>query len=90
MKFFAPVFERFTAALVRALPELPENEVRWRMHFMIGVLVFTVTVPKMHGVDKAAVESPSAMIQRLIDFIAGGMKSPMTEATKTAAEKRGT
>jgi hypothetical protein len=85
---FVPVFDRFSRALGRALPALPEEEVRWRMHFMIGVMVFTVTVPKMHDFDKASAESPSAMIHRLVDFIAGGMKGPATDTT-AAVKKRG-
>jgi AcrR family transcriptional regulator len=45
---FGEVFRRFTIAFMRALPGLSQEEVQWRMHFMIGTMVFTVTVPKVH------------------------------------------
>ena len=78
---FEIVFERFLKAFARALPDLAPEEVRWRVHFMIGAMVFTVTVPAMHGSDKASAEDPNRMIQRLIDFIAAGMRGPITEPT---------
>jgi len=80
-EIFEVVFQRFLKAFARALPDLTPEEVRWRVHFMIGAMVFTVTVPAMHGFDKASAEDPARMIQRLTDFITAGMRGPITETT---------
>jgi len=42
---FGEVFQRFSRAFSRALPDLPASEVAWRIHFMIGALAFTIGVP---------------------------------------------
>ena len=41
-KHFREPAERITGALRRALPELPDEEFRWRMHFMFGAMAFTM------------------------------------------------
>jgi AcrR family transcriptional regulator len=80
---FADVFRRYTVAFMRALPDLTPDEVIWRMHFMIGAMVFTVAMPRVQqerpGMPKA---DPEQMLQRLIDFFAAGMRSPMGETTQ--------
>jgi len=35
---YAPVFDRFFAAFARALPELPHDELGWRLHFALKAL----------------------------------------------------
>lgn len=39
---FVDVRDRFTAALRRALPDVPDDEIVWRFHFMIGSLAHTL------------------------------------------------
>ena len=41
-QMYAPAMERFKAAFSRALPELPGDELVWRMHFMFGTLAYTL------------------------------------------------
>src|SRR4051812_32606697 len=35
-QMYAPAMERYKAALQRALPQMPADELVWRMHFMFG------------------------------------------------------
>src|SRR6266536_2205454 len=41
-KHFHPTAKRFLSALRRALPDLPETEFGWRVHFMIGAMAHTM------------------------------------------------
>jgi hypothetical protein len=40
---FQPMLARFLAALRKAIPDLPENEFRWRVHFMQGSIAHTMS-----------------------------------------------
>ena len=39
---FQEVIARFVAAMRKALPDLPEHELLWRIHFMIGAMAHTM------------------------------------------------
>ena len=41
-KQFAEVFQRFTPAFRRVLPNLPPEEQFWRIHFVIGAMAYTM------------------------------------------------
>jgi len=41
-QLYAPAMERFKAAFERALPQMPRDELVWRMHFMFGTLAYTL------------------------------------------------
>ena len=74
-EIFHEAFRRFTAAFKRALPGLSEEDVRWRMHFMIGAMAFTLVFPQHphvgEGVDPAKLDQ---LTERLTSFIAAGMR----------------
>ena len=76
---FAPVIDRFAEALGRALPELPREEIFWRLHFMIGSLSFTAglgfLVDRFAGVPDGTTD-PAAVSRRLVAFLTGGMRRP--------------
>jgi AcrR family transcriptional regulator len=70
--------QRFRAALVRALPELPETEAVWRMHFMVGVMTHLLTwgtlLPAMtDGICELS--DRQAVIRRAVRFLAAGFRS---------------
>lgn len=70
---------RFLGAFRRALPELPPEEMFWRMHFLIGALAHT-----MAGLHHLKVTSeglcdasdPDNILNRLIPFLAAGFRTP--------------
>lgn len=78
---YRQVVVRFKEALVRALPQIPDQELTWRMHFMFGALSYTmagndalklIATCNLEGVDE-----PESIIRRLIPFLASGLKAPL-------------
>ena len=69
---------RFVAALRRALPELPEEELLWRVHFMIGAMAHTMcrapVFPDMTG-DSGDMET---RMKRLVKFLSAGFRAAAT------------
>jgi AcrR family transcriptional regulator len=70
-KDFQPMFGRFVEAMRAALPELSPVELKWRFHFMTGVMAHT-----MCGAPEGNFEE---RIGRLVRFLAGGFRAPETE-----------
>ena len=76
---YREVIARFESAFVRALPDLPQNEVRSRMHFAIGVLVHTVLdCGRTHKWTEETSDQPDAeaILVSMVRFVAGGMLAP--------------
>lgn len=77
---FGPAMHRFRAALALALPDLPEPELWWRIHFLLGAMVHTLRggealVHLSQGqCDPADVEGT---IRRLSVFLAAGLRAPV-------------
>ena len=73
-------FERFAAALGRALPELPEEDRVWRLFFLVGATVHTMASGSQlrnlagDAYDPTDVE---ATIRRLTVFLAAGFRAPV-------------
>jgi AcrR family transcriptional regulator len=69
---------RFIGALRRALPGLPEEELLWRVHFMIGAMAHTMCrapiLPQMAG-DGADL---GPRMKRLVTFLGAGFRAPAT------------
>ena len=69
---------RFVAALRRAVPELPEEELLWRVHFMIGAMAHTMCrapiFPDMAG-DAGDMET---RMKRLVTFLSAGFRAAAT------------
>ncbi|MBZ5594152.1 MAG: TetR family transcriptional regulator [Acidobacteriia bacterium] len=77
----APVAARFTAALARAVPELPEAERLWRLYFTAGAMVHVMNWSQMIPKISKGLIDPSdtrALIKRIIDFAAAGFRAPVT------------
>ncbi|HWB84600.1 MAG TPA: TetR/AcrR family transcriptional regulator [Bryobacteraceae bacterium] len=82
LKHFEPVIVRFLKALQRALPDVPEVEVLWRVHFMIGAMTHamgrTPEFSKSMGVV-LRVGDYREMFQRLIVFLGAGFQAGMPQ-----------
>lgn len=74
---YQPVIERFKAAFHAALPELPMEELVWRMHFMFGTLSYTLaatdTVRVISGEAVSDRDDMDALRRRLVDFALRGL-----------------
>lgn len=87
-KFFSghyrDVLERFSGALARSLPDLGQEELYWRLHFMIGATAYTIADTQLlrliagssHTTD---VESTLA---RLEPFLIAGFQAPGPATTR--------
>ena len=81
---FREIAGRFTAALKRAMPGLPPEEIFWRMHFAIGAMAHTMSdtfrLRLISGglCDAGDVDST---IHRLVSFLSAGIRAPHTPAT---------
>ncbi|MBZ5621406.1 MAG: TetR family transcriptional regulator [Acidobacteriia bacterium] len=81
-RHFQPVIVRFRAAMQRALPELPEQEFLWRLHFMIGAMAHTMCgAPDFTGVSGGRGDFQSR-IERLVAFLSGGFRAPLPQAVE--------
>lgn len=83
---YVEVVARFKAALVRALPQLPEKELAWRMHFMLGTMSYVIA-----GSDAAQLtvsyevrrsERPESVMKRIVPFLVAGLTAPVPEASR--------
>jgi AcrR family transcriptional regulator len=79
-KHFRPTTNRFLTALRRALPDMPQEELMWRVHFMVGAMAHTMCgEPILPGVIDPATDFPLRM-QRLVAFLSGGFRAPVPES----------
>lgn len=78
---YAECAGRFLAALYRALPEVPREEVLWRFHFMMGAMSYAIS-----GTDALQLftgefddRNPERLMARLMSFLLGGLRAPLPE-----------
>ncbi|HXI40628.1 MAG TPA: TetR family transcriptional regulator [Bryobacteraceae bacterium] len=79
---FMPVLERFSRALRHALPDLPPEELYWRLHFAVGA-----TTQALRGADSLEWLSgglchssdPHQILERLVGFVSAGLGAPLTD-----------
>jgi AcrR family transcriptional regulator len=80
---FKEIAMRFGQAVGRAMPDLSREEIEWRMHMVIGAMVFTVIAPRIHP-EKAKCFTwsgdPNDVTERLVRFLSAGTRTPMPEA----------
>jgi len=78
---YRQVVIRFKQALMRSLPDMPDQELTWRMHFMFGTLSYT-----MAGNDALRLiatcnledgDDAEAIMRRLIPFLTAGLQAPL-------------
>lgn len=73
------VLERYHAALCKALPELPPEDVRWRLQFLVGALTYPVAECQLVELVSGEAIDPddvSLVVERLLPFVAAGFRAP--------------
>ena len=76
MSEFDLVYQRFAAALSRALPHLENADLTWRMLFMIGSMAFTMSWGQsIVRRDPSATRSPNETINALVAFATAGLEA---------------
>jgi len=88
-QLYAKVVERYKRALQRALPDMPVEELVWRMHFMFGTLSYTLaatdTVQLIAGAKPEDRHDERLLEERLAAFLAAGLNAPVKQTVKKAA-----
>ena len=80
-QLYAPAMERFKAAFERSLPQMPRDELIWRMHFMFGTLAYTLaatdTVQLIAGCKPEDRYDARLLEARLSAFLQAGLLAPL-------------
>jgi AcrR family transcriptional regulator len=88
-QMYAPIMDRFKGALARALPQMPPEELVWRMHFMFGTLAYTLaatdTVQLIAGCKPEDRYDARLLEERLTAFLHAGLNAPLENVIRKAA-----
>jgi AcrR family transcriptional regulator len=88
-QMYGPAMARYKSALERALPQMPRDELVWRMHFMFGTLAYTLaatdTVQLIAGCKPEDRYDARLLEERLTAFLAAGLHAPLKTPIKKAA-----
>jgi len=80
-QLYAPAMERYKAVFERALPELPREELIWRLHFMFGTVAYTLaatdTVQLIAGCKPEDRYDAKLLEERLTAFLEAGLLAPL-------------
>lgn len=85
LRHLTEVARRFTAALQRAVPELPPNEVLWRLHFSVGMMVHVMNWASiLPGITDGLCDVADAqqVADRVIAFASAGFRAPLPHVEK--------
>jgi AcrR family transcriptional regulator len=77
---YAAVITRFKAALIKALPGVPAEEILWRFHFMLGAMSYAISgSDALHIIAEDALDDgdTEALYARLMSFMLGGLRAPL-------------
>lgn len=89
---YSAVTARFKAALIKALPGVPAEEILWRFHFMLGAMSYAISgADALHVVAEGALDDgdTEALHARLMSFMLGGLRAPLpTLPAKSAKPPR--
>lgn len=76
---FGEIIRRFVAAFRRTLPHLPEEEVSWRLLFVVGAMAHTMM--STHLLDTLGARQPrdtEELLEALVQFVVAGVQAPST------------
>ena len=71
------VLERYHAALCRALPGIPPEDIRWRLQFLVGALTYPVAERQLVELVSGEAIDPddvTRIVERLLPFVAAGFR----------------
>lgn len=77
---YREMIARFRAAFSHALPNIPREELSWRLHFVMGALSYTLAgadmlkiISQLHPEEAT---NDELLLKRLAPFLAAGLRSP--------------
>lgn len=78
------VFCRFRQALLKSLPDVPEDEIIWRFHFMLGATSYAISGAEVLRIamdwpqpEHDESDSAQVLLDRLMSFLLGGLRAPL-------------
>ena len=77
-RHFKDIGERFFGAMRKAVPDIPDEEFYWRLHFMIGAMGVAMCGPP--AFHKPASDDWPSRVARLVAFLSGGLCAPVSAA----------
>ncbi|MFT0532035.1 TetR/AcrR family transcriptional regulator [Castellaniella hirudinis] len=84
------VAHRFTRALLTSLPGVPEAEIVWRFHFMLGATAYAIlgaeSSSQILNLNGDSGLDAQILLDRLLAFLLGGLRAPLPFQAKGAAE----
>lgn len=87
---YGSVFTRFAGLVRRATPDLPDSERFWRLHFMLGTVIFTLSgldaLRDIAEQDYGEHVSVRDLIRRLRPVVVAGMNAPLPEPPPVRVE----
>jgi hypothetical protein len=81
-RHFRQTAERFISAMQRSLPDLPQQELFWRVQFMFGAMAQTLLGKHMFLVELSAPSDSREVVDRLVGFLAAGFRAPVTQLAR--------
>lgn len=88
------VIDRFKHALLKSLPDVPEDEIVWRFHFMLGATSYAISgtealrqAMNWPGPEQDASDDTETLLARLLSFLLGGLRAPLPGIPKTPVQR---
>jgi AcrR family transcriptional regulator len=86
-KHFQVAAGRFLGVLRKALPDLPADELLWRVHFMVGAMAHTMCgAPEFPEMIAEPADFRTRM-ERLVTFLSGGFRAQVSIYDTTVEER---
>ena len=79
LELFDEIIQRFTRALARGLPDLPQDQLLWRFIFMVGSMAHTMSMApdlKYFSGGQCDPSDVDGLIGTMIPFVAAGFRAP--------------
>jgi AcrR family transcriptional regulator len=73
---------RFVSALRRAVPDLGQEELMWRAHFMVGAMAHAMAVKPIFAGMEGNPPDIALRMRRLVTFLSAGFRAAATSAAK--------
>jgi AcrR family transcriptional regulator len=86
---FEDVGQRFTEALGRALPNLPEAELYWRFKLVVGVMTHIQADAGRSDAYAEDLSDVDGTVRRLVAFLAAGLRAPVPAPQRAIRGARG-
>jgi AcrR family transcriptional regulator len=79
-KHFRVAAGRFLGAMGKALPDLPEDELLWRVHFMAGAMAHTMCRSPEFPKKVGETGDFQTRMERLVTFLSAGFRAPVLQS----------